>query len=140
MEDHFTSTVSGAAAYEAYRSRDYDYNASDARADDADDAWQERVDSHLYPLVEEVEARVDALAEQIKASGQDQPHPWTWERRLLALLEQGEEHPDGGGEDALRGELVEHFRDEAEELAREEAQEEAYNRPCCRSYDCPCGG
>ena len=128
-EDRFSNTVADAASYEAYRSggdvgRYSSYDLSDARADAADDAWQEMVSRHLDPMVDEVIERVSDLEDEIDSTGQDQPHPWTWERHLLAIWNDEEQ-----GEDAVREEVEERFRDEAEDAAREEAEEEAYNQP-----------
>jgi len=135
-EDRFTNTVADAAAYERYRSSssyDSGYDRYDAAADAANDAWSEMVDKHLHPMVDEVMEQVEELWGEIEETGQDQPHPWTWERYLLSIWQDEKE----GGEDALREELEEHFRDEAEDAARDEAYD---NQPCCRSRDCPCGG
>jgi hypothetical protein len=108
---------------------DPDYTAAEARADAAEDAWNEKVQEVLDPMVDEVMQRVDALADHIDETGQDQPHPWTWDCYLLSIWEDEDQ-----GEDALREELEEHFREEAEEEARDYME-----GPCCNDFHCPCG-
>lgn len=134
-EDRFTSTVSGAAAYEAYRSggsyASDRYDAYDAMADAYDDKWTEAVQQQLDELCQPIERETWARLEALDAGAPDEPHPWTWERHLVGILQDEDE----GGEDALREELEEVFRDEAEDLARDRLQDDG---PCCNDYYCPC--
>lgn len=128
-EDRFTSTVSGAAAYERYRSSSYDdgYDRYDAMADDANDKYEEMVQNRLDTLCVAVEREVWALLEHIEQSGEDQPHPWTWERHLVGILDETE------SEDALREALEEHFREDAEDHVRDELSDYCG----CNDYHCP---
>jgi len=110
---------------------DADYDRYDAAADAADDAWQEEVEPYLTALVDATTAEVWTLADEIHESGEDQPHPWTWVRYLVSILEDEQD----GGEDALQEELEEHYREEAEEEARDNYDP----GPCCNDFSCPCG-
>lgn len=133
-EDRFTSTVSGAAAYERYRSSysgGGDYDRYDAMADAYDDKWNDAVQDQLDELCRPVETEVWARSDALDEGEPDEPHPWTWERHLVGILRDDEY----GGEDALRDELEEVFRDEAEDLARDRLQD---SEPCCNDYHCPC--
>ena len=102
------------------------YRDSYTAADAADDQWAEIVQEYLAELVEPVMVKVRAL-DQARNAGNDQPHPWTWERHLLAIEDEDE--------DALHEELEEHFRDEADDNARNDGA----GGPCCNQFSCPCG-
>ncbi len=94
---------------------------ADAYADAAADAYAERLAPYLNALVEPIMAEVEAVEE-------DQPHPWTYHRALLAIwLEEGD--------DALRDYLTEKHREQAEA----EMEDDLREGPCCNDYHCPCG-
>lgn len=108
---------------------DDDYDASDAAADDYNDAREAAITEQLALLVVPIAEEIEALDyDREEGKWIDNTHPWTRNRYLLWIY-------DEDGEDGLREFLDEELRDEAEQAA-----EDAYDPgPCCNQFSCPCG-
>jgi len=102
---------------------DFDYSASDARREAAEDQFEEYVSAELDSLTGPVIRAVWAMDEAAYY-----PHPWTYERHLLSIWQED-------GDDGLDEYLAEEYREEAEEAVRDRGDE----GPCCFQFSCPCG-
>jgi len=97
----------------------YEYTRSDA----AREEYEERVDSALEDITSPIVKEVQEMDEEAYY-----PHPWTYERSLLAIWQED-------GDDGLQEYLNEEYRDEAEEHVKDSGDA----GPCCYQFSCPCG-
>ena len=106
----------------------YDTDYDDARAEALQDArYDAAMDAYEDALKPILDGLVQPVMDRVEETDEDQPHPWTRDRVMLAVwLDEGE--------DALREQLEEEYREEAEETLRDSDP-----GPCCNDYHCPCG-